>query len=53
MADRTRVLLVAAEPDDRVSTVSLRVLAEELDQRSDVECTVWFLRAGSNESWWP
>mgnify|MGYP000977607698 CR=1 FL=1 len=48
---RRSVLLVVAAPDDRTSTSSLRVIADELASRPGLDLTVWVLREWPGGEW--
>ncbi|MCU1497614.1 MAG: hypothetical protein JWM47_1567 [Acidimicrobiales bacterium] len=62
MPNPVHVLLVAAHPDDRLTTETLELIAQELAGREDAQVAVWFLRAHAHgpgieepphEPWWP
>src|SRR4051812_32735599 len=47
------ILVVGAEPDVRPSTERLHRMVTALADRDGVDVSVWFLRAGDVDGWWP
>ena len=45
------VLIITAEPDERLSTRRLQVLHEAMSVRPDVRCELWFLRDYHGQRW--
>lgn len=49
VGDRRSLLVVSAAPDRRTSSTALRNLVLALDERADVQVSIWYLRDGDGE----